>query len=412
MDLYGEEWGESGMEHKEIILFGSGQVGYEALTFLGSENVACFCDNRSGVCGTEKYGKLVIPFQDLKTGHRNAIILICVFDAGSAYDIARQCEENEVEDYLPYQSVLERFSDRNRALTFLGRSENRADMRKHFWFHRIKMLEMQVCFFKEHADIKSLKPATGRLRDRQAICVQTAREWLDIISDLDIEPILCSGNLIGYVRHGGFIPWDDDMDFELIRSGYEKLKEYCSLHLYTEKEYMEKEKNGKGGKEIPNGMENCYWVLFPDHFVIIYNGVGMDFFSLDYYAQDFSFEELMDCAQDINEKLKTIISKEEKNRFMDEVMAENRQNAVEKSKSIYFGLDNMEIRNNFHRGNYIPEDVIFPLKKVLWEGSYFLVPNDSEEFLKYEYENIWEFPEDVGIPAHFTTLGICEQPKD
>lgn len=405
---YDSKWSGRMMERKEIILFGSGKTGYEALMLLGSENVTCFCDNNSSVCGTEKYGKMVISFQNLKTEHQNAIVLICVFDDGSAYNIARQCEDNEIEDYLTYRSIMERFTDRDEAMNFINNSENRIKMRKQFWFCRIRNLEMQVDFFKEHADIKSLKPATGKLRDRQIACVQTAKEWLDKISGLDIKPFLCSGNLLGYVRHGGFIPWDDDIDFGLIRSEYEKLKEYCSLHLHTEKEHMEKEKNGSSVKVISDELENCYWVLFSDHLAIVYNGVGMDFFSLDYYADNFSFDELMNYAWKINEKLKTIISKEEQRRFMDEVMKENKQNAVEKSNFVYFGMDNMEIRNRFHRGKYIPEDAIFPLKKVLWEEAYFWVPNDPEEVLKYEYENIWEYPEDVGIPAHFMTLGIGE----
>ena len=61
----------------------------------------------------------------------------------------------------------------------------------------------------------------------------------------------------------------------------------------------------------------------------------------------------------------------------------------------------MEIYNTYHKGCFIPREVVLPLRETEWEGAKFWVFHKAEEFLTYEYENPWDFPEDVGIPRHF-----------
>lgn len=76
------------------------------------------------------------------------------------------------------------------------------------------------------------------------------QEILDVIQDVctryGLRFTLAYGTLLGAVRHGGFIPWDDDIDLMMPREDYEKLiaiwnsaapKGYILQNVYTDPDY-------------------------------------------------------------------------------------------------------------------------------------------------------------------------------
>lgn len=70
-----------------------------------------------------------------------------------------------------------------------------------------------------------------------------------------IKYMIDGGTLIGAVRHGGFIPWDDDIDVIMLREEYEKLNNIASREFsapYFWQTYASDSDHGRGVARLRN----------------------------------------------------------------------------------------------------------------------------------------------------------------
>ena len=74
-------------------------------------------------------------------------------------------------------------------------------------------------------------PEGSMLRRQQMRMLEILLEVDKICKKHDIKYWLSSGTLIGAMRHDGFIPWDDDLDIEMMRSDYLRLMEVLPSEL-------------------------------------------------------------------------------------------------------------------------------------------------------------------------------------
>lgn len=84
------------------------------------------------------------------------------------------------------------------------------------------------------------------LRQIQMIQLEMLEEVDRICKKCEIQYSIIAGTLLGAVRHGGFIPWDDDADVALLRTEYEKFRCAVKTELDTSRFYFQDNRRTKG----------------------------------------------------------------------------------------------------------------------------------------------------------------------
>lgn len=84
-------------------------------------------------------------------------------------------------------------------------------------------------FFKE--EYRSGYLVTTNTKKIWAVMLDLIWQVMKVCEKHDIKWFIDGGSLLGTIRHGGFIPWDDDVDIAMPREEYEKFIKYASEEL-------------------------------------------------------------------------------------------------------------------------------------------------------------------------------------
>ncbi len=233
-------------------------------------------------------------------------------------------------------------------------------------------------------DAAAVPKASGYTRLVQQLCLEGMCEIDRICRKHGISYWLDFGTLLGAVRHGGFIPWDDDLDISMMAEDYEKFRAVAEEELrHSDYEYhIVPSQIGKllHKRFMPENEQQ--WVDF-----ITWRQKEKLCFAVDIFPW---------CRAKAGEKAETLDAHlhacmESKWKLLETINFETFERADSYVRKINRELTGegeicfrgMEVNNQ----NIYPRsmDDIFPLKEIMFEGKPFFIPNKDYKILAQNF---------------------------
>ncbi|EOH87791.1 LicD family protein [Enterococcus pallens] len=121
------------------------------------------------------------------------------------------------------------------------------------------------------------------LQKIQKVSLENAIYFTEFCKRNNLLCYLCGGGAIGAIRHKGFVPWDDDLDFFMPRKDYEKLFKLWKANENEQRYFLSKtskEYNDKNSFMTLRDKETTFIKTYQSNLDIVH-GIQIDIFPLD-----------------------------------------------------------------------------------------------------------------------------------
>ena len=123
------------------------------------------------------------------------------------------------------------------------------------------------------------------VEDMRRIELEIMDEIHRVCTEHGLRYCLNYGTLLGALRHGGFIPWDDDMDITMFRDEYEVLAAHFNEWCQVERFRLSWYRDGSGACQFMKVVDTTTLVEEAFNRAEFATGVWVDIFPLDHYDE-------------------------------------------------------------------------------------------------------------------------------
>lgn len=131
---------------------------------------------------------------------------------------------------------------------------------------------------------------TGAMKRAWAAQLEVLEEIDKVCKKHNIRWFADCGTLLGAIRHGGYIPWDDDLDICMLRPDYIKFNQVAKQDLPEEFVVLNLNNTEEPYLEYLTRVTNGHRLNFDSDYLEKYHdcpyATGIDIFALDYVAED------------------------------------------------------------------------------------------------------------------------------